>query len=181
MDVTKRRYADFGELLHYCSRSANPVGQLVLYVFGVATDRTIPLSDSICTALQLANFWQDVSVDRARGRIYIPLEDFDRFGYTEQEFGRGVADRRFADLMKYQVERTRDLFRAGEPLLREAGPDLELELTLTLRGGNAILDKVERAGSDVISRRPTLSLANKAALLTGAVLRTKVWKPRSRT
>lgn len=181
MDVTKRRYADFGELVHYCARSANPVGQLVLYIFGVASARTISLSDSICTALQLANFWQDVSVDRARGRIYVPLEDFDRFGYTEQEFGRGVADRRFADLMKYQVERTRDLFRAGEPLVREAGPGLELELTLTLRGGNAILDMVERAGSAVISRRPSLSLANKAALLTGAVLRTKVWKPRSRT
>lgn len=191
MDVTKRRYADYGELLYYCARSANPVGQLVLYVFGAASERTITLSDNICTALQMANFWQDVSVDRTRGRIYVPLEDFDRFGYTEQEYGRGIADRRFANLMKFQIDRTRELFRAGEPLVQAAGPELELELTLTIRGGNAILDKVERAGADVMSRRPRLSLADKAALLAGALLRTKVrwpstlrtrpWKPRPQT
>jgi squalene synthase HpnC len=191
MDVTKRRYADYGELLYYCARSANPVGQLVLYIFGAAGERTIPLSDNICTALQLANFWQDVSVDRSRGRIYVPLEDFDRLGYTEPEYGRGVADRRFADLMKYQIDRTRELFRAGEPLIQATGPDLELELTLTIRGGMAILDRVERAGAEVISRRPRLSLADKAALLGGALLKTKVrwpnnlrtrlWKPRPQT
>jgi len=181
MDVTRRRYADLTELLYYCSRSANPVGQLVLYVFKEASATTLPLSDHICTALQLANFWQDVSIDRARGRIYVPLEDFDRFGYTEQEFGRGVADRRFTDLMKFQVDRTREMFRAGEPLLEEIGPALQLELNLTLRGGNAILDRIERMGYNVLSRRPTLSLADKAALLAGAVWRTKIWKPRLRT
>jgi phytoene/squalene synthetase len=157
------------------------VGQLVLYIFGEATEQTIPLSDHICTALQLANFWQDISVDRAKGRIYVPLEDFDRFGYTEQEFGRGVTDRRFVELMKYQVHRTRELFRAGEPLLDTVGPGLQLELTLTLKGGIAILDKVERAGEGIISRRPALGTLDKAALFAGAFLRTKIWKPRSRT
>jgi phytoene/squalene synthetase len=156
------------------------VGQLVLYLFGAADSRTIPLSDNICTALQLANFWQDISVDKAKGRIYIPLEDFDRFGYTEHDFGRGIADGRFKDLIKFEVDRTRDLFRAGEPLVRAVGKDLRLELTLTIMGGNAILDKIEQAGYDVLTRRPVLTLADKLTLMARAAVRTTLWKPRFR-
>jgi len=113
-DVTTRRFGGFTELLEYCENSANPVGRLVLYVFGKATPESLPLSDKICTGLQLANFWQDVTVDLMKGRIYIPLEDFDRFGYTESELGRRISTP-FSGLIRYQVDRTEGFLRRGNP------------------------------------------------------------------
>lgn len=171
MDVTKRSFGDFTELLEYCENSANPVGQLVLHIFGEASEKTVSLSNSVCTGLQLTNFWQDVSVDMAKGRVYIPLEDLDRFGYTKSDLGRNVLDDRFRELMRFQVERTRTFLKAGEPILREVGRRLRLELSLTLRGGSAILDKIQRIRYDVLKHRPKLSAFDKVTIISSAVFR----------
>ena len=175
-DVTKNRFPTFSEVLEYCKKSANPVGRLILYLFKNANDRTFELSDSICTALQLANFWQDVAVDMAKGRIYIPLEDLDRFGYTESDLLERKVDDRFRSMMEFEVCRTREIFARGKPLLREATPRLRFELELTYRGGIAILDMISSAkfGYDVLTRRPALSSPDKAVLLIKALMRTQV-------
>jgi squalene synthase HpnC len=168
MDVTRVRYATFDELLGYCTNSANPVGRLVLHIFGASTSETLPLSDHVCTALQLANFWQDIAPDCARGRIYVPLEDFRRFGYTEEDLAGGVADDRFRALLRFQVERTRGLFAAGAPLIGCTRGRLRMELAATLRGGRAILEGIEKGGYDTLSRRPVLRRRDKMLMLWGA-------------
>jgi len=180
MDAVGHRYQTFDELLEYCAHSANPVGRLVLHLFGQATDTTLPMSDHICTALQLTNFWQDVAVDFAKGRIYIPLEDFDRFGYTEEDLGRGRADDRFRALLRFQLERTRRLFRAGEPLIGMTGGRLRHELALTVSGGMAILDSIERTGYDTLSRRPTLSAGDTMFMFWQALSPSRLWTQRHR-
>ena len=169
MDVTRSRYRSFSDLLGYCRLSANPVGRLVLHVFDDADERKMALSDQICTALQLANFWQDTSVDMKKGRIYAPLEDLERFHYTEDEFCRGVEDERFRDLVRFEVERTRKLFMDGKPLLRDVTPELQFELALTWNGGMAILRKVEQSGYAVFTKRQHLSLLNKLSVLGSAL------------
>jgi len=171
MDVTTKRYQTFHDLLGYCDRSANPVGRLVLWIFGNATERTTTLSDSICTALQLTNFWQDISLDWRKKRLYIPLEDFGRFGYTEMDLGRGVVDARFRDLMRFQVDRTRRLFEAGAPLIREAVPELRFELALTLNAGMTMLRKIEYASYDVLTVRPSLSVFDTISILVRSLVR----------
>lgn len=171
MDVTQKRFGTFNDLLYYCKHSANPIGQLVLYVFNNAADRTLALSDCICTALQLANFWQDVSVDWKKGRVYIPLEDMERFGYTERDLESRIADERFRKLMAFEVDRTRELFAVGKPLLREAARELHLELSLTWQGGMRILEKIERLQYDVLHARPALSLWDKLSILSTSLLR----------
>ena len=180
MDAVKHRYRAFDELLEYCSNSANPVGQLVLHLFGQATDTTLPMSDHICTALQLTNFWQDVAIDFAKGRIYIPLEDFERFGYTEEDLARGHADDRFRALVRFQVERTRRLFQAGKPLIGMTTGRLRQELAATLSGGMAILDRIERSGYDTLSRRPTLSAGDRLFMLWEALSGSSLWTRRHR-
>lgn len=165
MDVTVHRYRTFDDLLFYCKHSANPIGRLVLYVFDDADERTFALSDSICTALQLANFWQDVGIDARKGRLYLPLEDMERFGYTESSLDQGVASAEFRALLKYEVERTKELFEKGKPLLALAPRALRWELTLTWNGGMTILRKIENAGYDVFTRRVTLNPVDKLQLL----------------
>lgn len=176
LDVVKKRFATFEEVLDYCRKSANPVGQLVLYVFHGATERTVALSDNICTALQLANFWQDVSVDLSKGRIYIPLEDFGRFGYTVEELQHGAATDGFRSMMEFEIRRTREIFARGKPLLREVVPRLRFELSLTYRGGMAILDKISsrNLNYDVLSQRPILSALNKGVLFAKALIQNPV-------
>ena len=174
IDVRQNRFETFQDLLRYCEFSANPVGRLVLHVFGAVSDRNVLLSDKICTALQLANFWQDVLIDWQKGRIYIPLEDFDRFGYTEGDLSRQVANENFRDMIKFQVDRTRSLFREGEPLLHEAPPKLRFELRLTLLGGLTILRKIENAGYDVLAVRPTISALDKAVIIGKVFLRLNI-------
>ena len=171
MDVTKKRFDTFTDLLYYCKHSANPVGHLVLYIFRNATERTMALSDNICTALQLANFWQDVSLDWEKERIYIPLEDVERFGYTERDLKARITDERFRKLMKFEVDRTKELFAAGKPLLVEAAGELHIELSLTWRGGMKILEKIERLQFDVLHTRPTLSSWDKLSILGTSFLR----------
>jgi squalene synthase HpnC len=168
-DVLGGRFETFEELLGYCGDSADPVGRIVLHLFGAATGETEGLSDSICTALQLANFWQDVAVDFARGRVYVPLEDFRRFGYTEDGLAQGVADDRFRALLRFEVERTKGLFRAGAPLLERTGGRLRMELAATLRGGRAILEAIERRGYDTLRGRPLLRRGDKFMMVWEAL------------
>jgi hydroxysqualene synthase len=170
MDVTVHRYERFADLLVYCHYSANPVGRLVLHVFGNATQRTTTLSDSICTALQLANFWQDVRIDWEKGRVYVPLEDCVRFGYNASHIAQRRADDAFRLLLQFQVDRTRSMFEAGRPLLHEAVPPLRFELALTWHGGMTILEKIRKQDYDVLNRRPALGLTDKLAVVIRAML-----------
>ena len=164
-DVTTRRYATFGDVLRYCTNSANPVGRLVLMLFGYRDEQLFQYSDHICTALQLANFWQDVTVDLDKDRMYLPLEDMRRFSVTEQELFSRSFTPAVLSLMEFQVKRTREFFEKGKPLLDAVGRDLKLELRLTWRGGMEILRKIENAGYDVFGERPTLSKKDKLGLL----------------
>jgi squalene synthase HpnC len=169
MDVTTKRFATFQELLYYCQYSANPVGQLVLHLFNQARPEAVALSDSICTGLQLANFWQDVGVDWEKGRLYLPLEDLRHFGYTEGQIAEGFLDDRFRALMKFQVERARNYLLAGASLPGMVGLRLRCELALTLRGGLGILRRIEAAGYDVLHQRPALLTADKARIVLDAI------------
>lgn len=168
MDVRKTRYRTFSELLAYCAFSANPVGRIVLHIFRDASPSNLELSDRICTGLQLANFWQDISVDGKKGRLYLPLEDLDRFGYTEEELARGCLTDGFREMMIFQVRRTRTLLLEGSPLVRRAVRDLRFELALTVRSGLAILGAIEKMGYDTLRARPVLSWTNKALILLAA-------------
>ena len=164
-DVVQNRYETFEDLLSYCRCSANPVGRLVLMIFGCRDDTLFALSDEICTALQLANFWQDVAVDQRKDRLYLPLEDLRRHGSTLEEWTSLRHTERFADLMKFQVERTRAMFYRGATLPSLVEKELQLELKLVWFGGMAILKKIERNGYDVLRRRPALSGWNKLMIL----------------
>ncbi len=164
-DVTVKRYGTYEDVLAYCRNSANPVGRLLLLLFNYRSETMMHLSDSICTALQLTNFWQDVSVDLQKDRIYLPLEDLEEFGYSEQDlFSRKVNDP-FSNLMAYQVRRTADLFAEGKPLLSLVNKDLSMELKLTWNGGMKILQKIYGQNYDVLTKRPALSKLDKLGLL----------------
>jgi squalene synthase HpnC len=168
-DQYVKRYQTFDQLLDYCRCSANPVGRLVLYL-GEAFDETrAALSDPICTALQLANFWQDVSRDYDIGRVYLPEEDRRRFGYGDDDLAARRFTPAFAELMRFEVGRTRDLFEQGRPLPDLVPADLSIAVELFLRGGLAVLDKIEQCGYDVWTQRPVVSKWDQASLLTGAV------------
>jgi squalene synthase HpnC len=173
MDVTRTRYARFEELMEYCRHSANPIGHLVLYVFSEMEDSHARFSDQICTALQLTNFWQDMSLDWTKGRLYLPLEDLERFGYTEDDLREAVVDDRFRRLMEFEVCRTREIFARGKDLLHVVSGPLRFELLLTYRGGMAILDAIEKQGYAVLNRRPVLSIWDKVSIGLSATLRRK--------
>lgn len=170
MDQRVNRYRTYGELLGYCENSANPVGHLVLCLFGYRDEERQRLADATCTALQLANFWQDVRRDLGKGRIYIPLEEMERFGYSEGDLLEGRFDGRFRDLMAFQVGRTRELFRKGLGLIREVRGRLRLDLRLFSLGGLAVLDAIEAIDYDVLHRRPQLSRTRKAWLAVRGLL-----------
>ncbi|HXT00917.1 MAG TPA: squalene synthase HpnC [Elusimicrobiota bacterium] len=155
-DTDKRRYATYDEVTDYCRRSANPVGRIVLMIHGFRDEELFRYSDNICTALQLANFWQDVSVDLKKDRVYIPEEDFAAHGYSEADLRMGVYNDRFKSLMKFEVARTRSLFEQGRPLLSRVKFPLTMELRLTWLGGMQILKKIHRLDFDVIRTRPAL-------------------------
>lgn len=163
-DVTQNRYASFADLLDYCRCSANPVGRLVLTVFGYRDEELFALSDRICTALQLANFWQDVAIDCRKDRLYLPLQDMERFGWTLESWQRLEVNDRFRNLMKFEVARTRELFYSGAELPSLVEPDLRLELKLVWFGGMSILKSIERVKFDVVRRRPHLTMGGKLAV-----------------
>ena len=156
-DVSVNRHRDFSSLLAYCACSANPVGRLVLELFGQREPELFALSDCICTALQLTNFWQDVAVDLARDRVYLPLEDLQRFGYTLDDLRAGRLDGRWRELLKFEIARTRTLFEQGKPLPERVASELRLQLRLTWLCGMTVLRKIESARYDVFRRRPSLS------------------------
>ena len=166
MDQRISRYRTYGDLARYCENSANPVGRLVLYVCGYRDERRQLLADATCTALQLTNFWQDVARDHAAGRIYLPLEDMERFGYTEADLDRHVVNDAFRELMAFQVGRTRTLFRRGGELLGTLQGRTRLAVALFSAGGLRVLELIERRGYDVLSDRPVLS--GRARLLLAA-------------
>ncbi len=174
MDQTTSRFATFADLDYYCQHSATPVGHLVLYVSGYRDEHRQTLSDYTCTALQLANFWQDVSRDFAMGRVYIPLEDMARFGYTEEELRRGVVNNAFRALMKFETERARELFDKGLALVDTLEGQIRVDVALFSKGGMRVLDAIERQRYDVLSRRPTLSRAAKVRLMLGTMLRLRL-------
>jgi squalene synthase HpnC len=163
-DTVKSRYETWDELLDYCRRSADPVGRLVLLVFGYSDPALLPLSDAVCTGLQLANHWQDVAVDLRKDRVYLPRELRERFGVGEWDLNAGRVNDAWRALMGEVVERTRALFAAGRPLCDRVGRDLRFELRLTWLGGATILDRIEAVGYDVFRRRPRHGLLAKAGL-----------------
>jgi squalene synthase HpnC len=182
-DQLVKRYATYAQLLDYCRHSANPVGRLVLYLFECLDDERAALADSICTALQLTNFWQDVARDFAIGRVYLPEEDMRRFGYREADLQARRFTTAFAALMQFEVQRARLLFHRGLPLVERVPPAVRLDVELFARGGLAVLGKIERCGYNVWRRRPKLAPWEKTALMAGAVWRrwrATVW-PRRRT
>ena len=153
---------------------ANPVGFLYLLLFGYDDDERRRLSDFTCTALQLANFWQDVRRDWDKGRVYLPLEDLERFGYTEEELARGVCNQAFRDLMAFQVERAQALFEQGLPLVEMLEGTARLHVKLFSLGGMRVLDAIRAQGYDVLSKRPTVTGRRKAWLLTKTYLGMKL-------
>jgi len=165
IDQRQSRHPTFDDLLFYCEHSANPVGHLFLYLFGYTEKDYQRLSDYTCTALQLTNFWQDIAIDLGKGRIYIPTEDMDRFGYTEGDLEEGVVDERFRQLMAFQADRTRHLFQLGLRLVKLVDRRLKLDLLLFSRGGMKILERIERRGYDVFRRRPRLTRLDRAMIL----------------
>jgi squalene synthase HpnC len=168
-DQTVKRYQTYDQLLGYCRYSANPVGHLVLYLCVAYDPARAALADHVCTALQLANFWQDVARDLDIGRVYLPEEDRRRFGYTDAELHERRFTPAFAELLRFEVDRARDLFYRGFPLVERMPAAVRPDIELFIRGGLAILDQIERGGYNVWARRPVVSKWRKAALLGGAL------------
>lgn len=169
-DTEKARYETFDEVLDYCRRSANPVGRIVLMIHGLRDPELFRWSDAICTALQLANFWQDVSVDLKKDRVYIPAEDFKSHGYSEADLRMGVCNERFRELMKFQVCRTRSLFEQGKPLPSRLPWPLSLEIRLTWLGGMQVLKLIHKQDFDVLRARPALRKSDWIPLFFRALL-----------
>ena len=156
-DVVKKRYDNYEELLNYCNHSANPVGRLILELFNVRNKDAYYYSDEICTALQLTNFFQDSKIDFNRGRIYYPQAEMEKYGVAEKVFELNENNLNLQKLVKFNVERTRVLFNDGKKLLKFLKGGLKLEISWTLRGGEAILDKISKNNYDVLNKRPVLS------------------------
>jgi squalene synthase HpnC len=170
-DQIVKRYQSYEHLLGYCRHSANPVGHLVLYLCGSYSSENAALSDCICTGLQLANFWQDVARDLEIGRVYLPEEDCSRFGYHSAELERRLYTPAFIELMRFEVDRTRNLFYRGIPLIERMPVEVQPDIELFIRGGLAILRKIERTGYNVWAVRPSLNRWEKAALVASVLWR----------
>lgn len=174
-DQTIREYDAFDQLRDYCRRSADPVGRLVLYLCGEFNDQNVAWSDSICTGLQLANFWQDVARDFDIGRIYLPREDCQRFGYRREDFDSRLINASFLDLMKFEVDRARKFLTDGLPLVERLPGRLQVDIDLFARGGLRILERIERIGFRVWETRPKVTKWDAAGLLAGALWR-RCWR-----
>jgi phytoene synthase len=168
-DVVKKRYASYAELLDYCRRSANPVGRLLVHLFKRTSEADLRQSDAICSALQMVNFWQDIAVDFAKGRVYLPQDEMARHGVTEIHLAERRCDEAWRALMALQVRRTHALMRSGAPLGRRLPGRVGLEIRATVQGGLRILEKIEGAGFDVFRRRPALGALDWPILLARAL------------
>ncbi|MDK9725524.1 MAG: squalene synthase HpnC [Sterolibacteriaceae bacterium MAG5] len=168
-DVVKTRYASYAELIDYCRRSADPVGRLLLHLFKAATPENLRRSDCVCSALQLINHWQDVAIDWAKPRVYLPQEDLDRFGVADAQIAAGLCDERWRELMRFQVDRARALMLEGAPLGRDLPGRMGLEIRAIVAGGLRILDKIEAVDYDIFRRRPVLEKPDWIRILWRAV------------
>jgi squalene synthase HpnC len=169
-DQSVTRFETFNDVLAYCHYSANPVGHLVLYLCGYRDAERQQLSNFTCTALQLTNFWQDISVDYAKGRIYLPLEDLRRFRVAESDIAKKQNTPAFCEMMKFEVERARDWFRQGLPLIGKVNRELAIDLDLFSRGGLEILNAIEQQGFAVLGSRPAISKSRKLGLVARAAM-----------
>ena len=155
-DVVKTRYADFGEVMDYCRRSANPVGRLLLHLYGTTEPRHLAWSDSICSSLQLINFWQDVEIDYRKNRIYLPADEMAEYAVTERQIANCDAGSNWRKLMLFQINRSRQMLLAGAPLGRTLPGRIGLELRMIVMGGNRILEKLQASGGNMFGNRPVL-------------------------
>jgi len=171
MDQKNFSYNSYEDLLHYCDHSANPVGRIFLAIFGYEDEERKRLSDSTCTGLQLTNFWQDVDRDEEMGRVYIPEEDMEKFGYSRKELEDRVYNERFVELMRFEVARARDLLEEGMELVPTLDPRIKMDVRLFNQGGLRILDKIEAEDYDVLHGRPTLSKFEKVRLFLSNLLK----------
>jgi squalene synthase HpnC len=171
-DIHTKHYADFFSLINYCERSANPVGRIMLTLFGEDTAINISCSDKICTALQLINFWQDIAIDREKRRVYVPQEDLLRFGISEDSIGVGIQrdkQKAWQQLMQFQIQRTRQMMLDGAPLCRRIPGRFGFELRLVVQGGLRILEKIERVHGDVFDQRPKIGKADASLMMWRAL------------
>ncbi|HEY4542019.1 MAG TPA: squalene synthase HpnC [Noviherbaspirillum sp.] len=155
-DVVQYEYAHYEDLLDYCARSANPVGELMLHLYDAADERNQREADAICTALQLINFWQDVAIDQRKPRLYLPLEDLERHGVTREQIVEARVDGAWRKLMRFEVARARALMESGAPLAVRLPGRIGWELRLVVQGGLRILERIEAVDYDVFRRRPQL-------------------------
>lgn len=155
-DVSVTRYASFADLIGYCRRSANPVGRLMLHLFNEHDSRSLAMSDGICTALQLTNFWQDVALDWQKGRVYLPQDALAKYRISEAQIAAGDTGGLWSVMMREQIGRARSMLAAGAPLARQLPGRFGLELRLIVLGGETILRKLHQSGGDVFRQRPTL-------------------------
>jgi squalene synthase HpnC len=168
-DVATLRYETYDGLRDYCRRSADPVGNLMLHLYQAASEENLIQSNAICSALQLINFWQDVAVDWAKQRIYLPQEDLQTFGVSETHISSQVADQKWQQLMRFEVERTRGLMLSGAPLALRLPGRIGWELRLVIQGGLRILEKIESVNYDVFRRRPRLEKTDWVRILWRAL------------
>jgi len=173
-DVVKTRYANYVEVLDYCKCSANPIGRLLLHLYGMAKPSNLVLSDNICSALQLINFLQDIAIDvrknEGKSRIYLCMDEMESFGITEMQIKAGNADERWQAFMQFNINRTRQLLKAGKPLGRILKGRIGLEMRLIIAGGERILDKLDSVHGDVFRHRPTLNKLDWLIMLTKSLL-----------
>lgn len=164
-DVLKYRYNNFDEVLDYCRRSANPVGRIVLNIFNIFDEDAYRYSDLICTALQLTNFYQDVEIDYAKGRIYFPLDEMNHFQVTENMFEMKENNHNFSSLLKHSINRTRNFFTEGKNLFQFLKGRLKLEIKWTVAGGEKILSKIEKNNFQIFGKRPKLNKTDFISIL----------------
>lgn len=155
-DVVKTRYQSFDDLLDYCNRSANPVGNIMLSLYGANDTENLKNSDAICSALQLINFWQDIAIDWEKQRVYVPQEDLLRFGIAEQSISGANVDAQWTALMRFQTERARRMLIGGSPLCKRLPGRIGWELRLVVQGGLRILERIDQVNGDVFKKRPRL-------------------------
>ena len=156
-DVSKTRYENFGEVMHYCRRSANPIGRLLLALYGQATERNIGMSDAICSALQLINFLQDIAIDAEKNRIYLPQDELKKYHVPESQIMKNDSSGAWPLMMEFQINRARKLLQSGAPLGLALSGRAGFEMRMMIAGGERILKKLHQARGDSFSQRPTLS------------------------
>jgi squalene synthase HpnC len=169
-DVTKKRYYDFNEVIDYCTRSANPIGRLLLELFNIREEKAFYFSDKICTALQLTNFYQDTYRDYKKGRIYYPVNEMEQFKLSENLFEKRKINDNLRQLVKYNVDRAQSFFDEGENLFAYLKGRLKLEIKWTVKGGEAILDKIRKNNYNVLNFRPKLEKSDFVRILIKSVV-----------